>query len=189
MSVVPEYKRLRAPRGHGESLIDPPWAELARCVQENDSRLRQCCGDLQGRSWTQLRREARQELLHAARGYTAEYRDVPEIASLADRPLLLAGHQPELFHAGVWFKNFALSSLGARLGAVAVNLLIDNDILHAASIRVPSRTAAGVQVESLAFDGPTEGVPYEERTIRDAGCFESFAERVVTALGEGGGRR
>ncbi len=186
MSVIPEYKRMRAPRGHGESLIDPPWAELDRCVQDNGSRFRQFNGDVQGRDWQQLRREARQELVQAARRYTAEYRDVAEIAPLVDGPLLLAGHQPELFHAGVWFKNFALSSLGTRLGAVAVNLLIDNDVLHAASIRVPSRTAAGVHVETLAFDGVCEGVPYEERTIRDAACFESFAERVVTALGEGG---
>ena len=186
MSVVPEYKRLRAPRGHGESLIDPPWAELDGCVRDNQARIREFHGDVQGRSWQQLRREARRELLQAARGYTGEYRDLPEFASAADRPLLLAGHQPELFHAGVWFKNFALSSLGAKLDAVAVNLLIDNDTVHAVSLRVPRRVAAERHVESLAFDRPTEGLPYEDREIRDAACFESFAERVVTALGAGG---
>ncbi|MFN9917551.1 MAG: hypothetical protein ACK53L_33510, partial [Pirellulaceae bacterium] len=47
---------------------------------------------------------------------------------LADRPLILSGHQPELFHPGVWFKNFLLSSLAARHQAVALNIQVDHDL-------------------------------------------------------------
>lgn len=185
MSAVLEYKRLRAPRGHGEVLLDPPWGDLDSFVAENRARFRHEDCDLQGQSLQQLRDGARRGLLRAARQYTAEYRDVPETSCFDDGPLLLAGHQPQLFHAGVWFKNFALSSLGARLEAAAVNLLIDNDILPTAAIRVPRRTAAGWQVEAVSFDGAGEGLPYEERTIRDPPWFESFGERVVAAMGRG----
>ena len=35
----------------------------------------------------------------------------------------------QLFHPGVWLKNFALGTLARRLNAVAVNLLIDTDTI------------------------------------------------------------
>jgi hypothetical protein len=182
MSVVPEYKRLRAPRGHGQTYVEPPLDELGALARSNAGGLLQFDADLQGRSFRQLRQEARQELLQSARRYTAAYRDVPVAGAADSTLLLLAGHQPQLFHAGVWFKNFVLSSLGQQLGAAPVNLLIDNDILSAASIRVPTPSPAGWQVEALAFDQGSEALPYEERQIRDGDCFASFGRRVLAAL-------
>ena len=45
------------------------------------------------------------------------YRQV-NLPSLDPQGLIfLAGHQPELFHPGVWFKNFALGALARRHGA------------------------------------------------------------------------
>ena len=52
--------------------------------------------------------------------------------------IFLAGHQPELFHPGVWFKNFALGDLARRYQATAVNLVIDSDT-------VKSTVAAGAR--------------------------------------------
>ena len=103
----------------------------------------------------------------------------------SDGPLFLAGHQPELFHPGVWFKNFALSAPGRQVHAVAINLLIDNDILTTASIRVPRAGSPTPQVEAVAFDCGTEAVPFEERTIGDDAMFASFGERVEQAVGGG----
>ena len=40
---------------------------------------------------------------------------------------MLAGHQPELFHPGVWVKNFALNGLARRHGLTPINLVVDND--------------------------------------------------------------
>ena len=75
-------------------------------------------------------------------GYTSQYREVPErwrkIASLEDVPFLLSGHQPELFHPGVWYKNFVLGSLARKLDGVGIHLLIDSDTCRSASIRVPT---------------------------------------------------
>jgi hypothetical protein len=96
-------------------------------------------------------------------------------------PFVLAGHQPQLFHAGVWFKNFALSSLGKDLGACAVNLLIDNDILRNPSIRVPSGPQSQPHIATVAFDQATHPIPYEERTIQDDVVFTSFGGRVEQA--------
>lgn len=177
MSTAFAHNRIRAPRGHGEAVVDPPLDAVAETLSENRRLLTQTDGDLRGRSLADLRREARLTLLREARGYTSAYRDVAASPPAA-APLLVAGHQPQLFHAGVWFKNFALSALGQRLGANAVNLLIDNDVVPSTTLRVPRRTGAGLHVETLPFDGAGEPIPYEEREIRDAACWGSLPERV-----------
>src|SRR4029077_11022235 len=52
----------------------------------------------------------------------------------------VAGHQPDLFHPGVWIKNFALNGLAKSYGATPLNLIVDSDAAKATSIRVPALT-------------------------------------------------
>ncbi len=87
--------------------------------------------------------------------------------------LLVAGHQPELFHPGVWVKNFALYGLARMHNAAALNLVIDNDTIKTTALRLP----APPHVRWVLFDRWTGATPYEERTIADRGLFASFAER------------
>jgi len=112
MESAREYRILRAPSGDGQTLVDPAWQALPDAVARNREQLSYVQYDVQGRSLADLRSSARHLLLNRALGYTARYRDVPnrwrEIASLAGVPFLLSGHQPELFHPGVWYKNFVL---------------------------------------------------------------------------------
>jgi hypothetical protein len=92
-------------------------------------------------------------------------------------PFLLSGHQPELFHPGVWYKNFVLGSLARKLDGVGIHLLIDSDTCRSASVRVPTGSVNAPRVEAVAYDEPMAEVPHEERTIRDAATFSTFAER------------
>ncbi len=98
----------------------------------------------------------------------------------------MAGHQPELFHPGVWVKNFALAGLARRHGATAVNLVVDNDSVKSTSLPVPSLTTAGQpwpHLASVPFDRRADEAPWEEAAVRDEGLFSSFPGRVgeVTA--------
>ena len=52
--------------------------------------------------------------------------------------LIVTGHQPELFHPGVWVKNFALQGLARADGATALNLVVDYDTVKATVLRVPA---------------------------------------------------
>lgn len=174
------YKSIRAPRRHGQTLVDPPGETLAALIAGNRLAAAKVSYDVQGVSLRQLRAEARDHLLQEARRQTAAYRDV-SLAADDDGPLLLAGHQPQLFHPGVWFKNFALSALAHRVGGRAVNLLIDNDILRQPAIRVPTRAGDETQVISLPLDRVVETIPFEQRDVVDAELFRSFADRVRDA--------
>src|ERR1044072_5210372 len=101
-----EYHRLRAPRKDGQTLIDPPLTRAGELIAGNVALRRQWTGELQGRSLPQLIGEAREQLVAAALDYTRQYRPAHVPAPSAATPILLAGHQPQLFHPGVWFKNF-----------------------------------------------------------------------------------
>lgn len=190
MDQKTEYRRLRAPREHGQAVVDPPLAQTAGLVQSNIETLRACDYDFGGRTLEDLMTSGRRELLARARQYTLAYRDVDlaghgaELDSGGAGParVLLAGHQPSLFHAGVWFKNFVLDKLARKLVAVPINLVIDSDTIKSTSIRVPSGPISQPHVETIPFDRPGDEIPYEERPVLDRDLFTSFAVRVEEAL-------
>ncbi|MBA4017712.1 MAG: hypothetical protein C0483_11110 [Pirellula sp.] len=174
------HRKLRAPRADGGMLIDPARAKLPGVVARNIAGRNDWSFDAAGESVAAFAASARAEFVAEALAYTRAYRDVAEPTTAS--PLLLAGHQPEMFHPGVWAKNFALSGLAAATGAAAVNLVIDGDTLKAASLRVPTGTVDEPRVESVPFDAAHEEIPYEERRVADVGMFESFGARAVETL-------
>ncbi len=112
------------------------------------------------------------------RRWTSAYRSVDLPSDDPAGLLFLAGHQPELFHPGVWFKNFALGDLSRRYGAAAVNLVIDSDTLKSTSLSVPCGTPAEPHRDSVLFDRPEGRIPFEERPIFDESLFCNFGRRV-----------
>jgi hypothetical protein len=177
---------LRAPRQDGAVVAEPPLAEVGALLAANEARLA-AGGPLLGRPWSELRSAARQSLLQAAAEY---HRAAGEpVPAIADGPLLMAGHQPELFHPGVWVKNFALGGLARRHGGVAVNLVVDNDTVKSTALRLPALTTDGTPWPHLAavpFDHWPGEEPYEEAAVRDEALFRSFPERAAAIVQDWG---
>jgi hypothetical protein len=171
---------LRASSEDGAVVAEPPLAEAGRLVALNRQRLVQLPADLLGRSFAELRQAARQSVLAAARAYLQLAGEpLPPTTGLS---LLMAGHQPDLFHPGVWVKNFALNSLARKTGAVPVNLVVDNDTVKSTALYVPSLDDPPRRVR-VAFDQATTDVPYEERAVVDEELFASFPERMPAGWG------
>lgn len=180
-SSAPRARRYRAPTADRSVLIDPPWSTVPEFLDENVARRASTSGrELAGCSIAELSRRAREEIVAAARDYTATYRDVPAQINV-DR-VFLAGHQPELFHPGVWAKNFALSQLADSTGGTAINLLVDSDTLKRTTIRVPTGSVQRPRVEEIQFDTPGPEIAYEQRTIADRALWNSFGDRVREQL-------
>jgi hypothetical protein len=175
------HRRIRAPREHGQALVDPPRSQFADVLQANRQltylKVPQRRGLADG-----FTAQARRELVAAAFAYTQQYRDVGEMPDPA-APILMAGHQPELFHAGVWFKSFLLSSLAEESRSIAINLIVDNDTVDNPAIRVPTGSRQSPHVETVVLDTAADEMPYEQRGIIDVALFDSFAQRVSEALG------
>jgi hypothetical protein len=97
----------------------------------------------------------------------------------------MAGHQAELFHPGVWVKNFAINGLARRHGCVPIHLVVDNDAvksvgLHFPQVRVPLPPVqeSPPRLTAVSFDRIATDTPYEERTVQDESLFADFPKRI-----------
>ena len=176
------YRRLRAPTSDGDVLIDPPLASHSKLVAQNLANFSAWNLSMGGRTVKAIRAEARQHLIAAATHFTSQYADIPNTSDVTDRPVFLVGHQPELFHPGVWLKNFILDSLAKSDGATAIHVLIDNDVVHDATIRVPTGGINSPHLESVELDQPCDPVPWEDRTILDANLLRTAGQRIADKI-------
>jgi len=178
-----QYRKLRAPRGHGEKRIEPPLAEAGSILAANRKLLLSENRELDDLGLRKLAASARRDLIAAAAQYTRTYRSVELPDSAGDPPrVVLSGHQPELFHAGVWFKNFVLDYLGDRHQAVAINLLIDSDVVKSTAIGVPGGSPQHPTVQLVSYDKAGLGVPHEERPVLDPSTFAGFGENAAQTI-------
>lgn len=175
------YRRLRAPQLDGEMLLVPIWDECLSLARSNRNLLLDYDLRLQGKSFATLRSEARSDLGALANRYTESYSDHRHDTRI-DQPVVMSGHQPQLFHPGVWAKNFVAERLAKAVSGVAVHVIIDNDILRHHAIRVPTGKLDSPDVVSEPFDQFCEPQPYEFRRVRDRDVLDSFAERVQARL-------
>jgi hypothetical protein len=133
-----------------------------------------------GRSLQDLRSLGRNDALKAAKDYLLAVAE-PLTATSSVR-ILAAGHQPEMFHPGVWVKNFALHGLAAAAGLTPLNILVDNDTVKSTSLALPAwddaTDATSYHVEKIPFDHWPGEVPWEECTIHDQAIFATFPNRV-----------
>lgn len=178
MEELTSLSKLHAPAGNGEILAVPKLDEAENTLADNRALSRGYDVDFGGASYRELADLGRRELTNLALRYTRSYRDVPTVGPATDRATFVAGHQPELFHPGVWIKNFALSALAKRHDGVAVNLVIDSDITKSSAIRIPVGDQDNPAVTHLAFDSASERMPYEERRISNRVTFSQFGNEV-----------
>ncbi len=183
--------RLRAPRRDFALLCDPPLPAAIATAQQNHAALALEI-KLQGRTVSQVRKWTREEVLRAARIYTSQVLSASaapggrlegdfEEPSSVDL-LFVGGHQPALFHPGVWVKNFAIHEMATRSGGISLNLSVDTDVMGSTRIRVPTKQRAGLTIERVPFDTDRPRSPWEENEILDRELFESFEHRVCDLL-------
>lgn len=183
-------RQYRAPTANGAVLAEPNFEALPALVEANRRLLDRTDVIVGGLSLRELRALARREVLELAHEVSRDRPGAgqPPLESVVgplpagrgslDAPLLLAGHQPELSHPGVWVKNFALNGLARKLGGIPLHLVVDNDTLKSTSLHFPTfrdRDPHSVRMESLAFDTFSGEVPYEDRPVEDWVRFGSFA--------------
>jgi hypothetical protein len=175
----------RAPTEDGAVTAEPPLQEVGRLLTTNLLRTASDGRNLGGRPWGELRRLARTAAIKVARQYMSRRGEpVPDAGSLE---LIVAGHQPELFHPGVWVKNFALNGLARRHGLTPLNLIVDNDTVKTTALRLPTPAAvksSHPHAISEPFDRWTGEIPYEERSILDPVLFAGFGDRAGEILRE-----
>jgi len=169
---------LRAPEGQGDVLAVPAWSEAGLAVEANQRLFRDSAAQLLDVSLSDARRLALAEAEQLAREFLAE--QGLDATGVNSAGLIVTGHQPELFHPGVWVKNFAACSLAQQHGLVSLNLIVDNDTARSAAVRVPTRVEGKWRVVEVPCDAPAPAQPWEEREVLDEELFRRFAEEVAS---------
>ena len=176
--------RLRAPSRDGAVLADPPIPDALPLLADNTERLKRWDYDFQGRVVGRLRLMAWRQILEKSVDYlTSVGLDVPALPD-PSVPLIVTGHQPELFHPGVWIKNFGAAALAKKAGGSALNLIVDNDLPKATSVRVPVLDREHLRTQRVDFDSWGGETPYEDLNVVDEERFAQFAGNVREALGK-----
>ncbi|TVQ63578.1 MAG: hypothetical protein EA378_01440 [Phycisphaerales bacterium] len=102
-----------------------------------------------------------------------------------DRPVVLSGHQPGLWHPGILAKRFALTALAERTNAGSAWLVVDHDADDAGVLRIPVRTPGhpgGIDARAIRLAPDDAARPLGLRpAIADLSAMEDAIER---GLGE-----
>jgi hypothetical protein len=183
--------RLQVTREHGALVAAPPLEEVGALLALNQERLARFARPLLGRALAEWRQLARKEICTAARDYLRRAGEpLPDLPAASLDRVLMAGHQPELFHPGVWVKHFALAGLARAHQAEAINLIVDYDGVKSASLRVPRVrlplppvSEFRPRTEPVPFDRVPLGIPHEEWSVRDEALFDSLPERARRSWG------
>jgi len=173
------HQRFRVPCRNGEVLSVPDFDAIPDLIEENRRRLDCSEAVISGFPLREFRSLAQREALAQCESPGTV------VPGLSSGPLILAGHQPELSHPGVWAKNFVLNGLASKVGGIPLNLIVDNDTLKTTSLRFPvfrEGEPTTVHVEALPFDAYTGEVPYEDRQVLDRELFRSFPDRAASLL-------
>ena len=179
-----ERTRIRVPRENGTFLIHPDPAviaeHVARLREQSDLQGSTDC-EILGRSLSSFRAAARAEVVAAASKWTSKLlsRDITADSKV---PLIMTGHQPELFHPGVFAKNMATSQLASHGGGVGLNLVVDNDLMASTRIQVPVEDRENPGISTIEFDASRAPIPWEEARVADMSLLESFADRVTASM-------
>jgi len=115
---------LRTPAEDGDVLLLPPPEQLPDVLDAARERFNSMDFAVAGIAAAELRQQARAE--------AAEL-----IGADPPAPWIATGHQSEMHHAGVWFKDAATAAWAEATGGTAMHVVADLDTIHHVALFVP----------------------------------------------------
>lgn len=172
---MPVHERQRPPAGHGEVLCAPPVGEWAGIARANADAARLWPAPL-----LELREQARAEAVSAAIGYSHSIGVTPARRDGADL-IVMTGHQPELFHPGVWVKEFLVQRLSEEMFALGIDLVVDTDAAGRVELVTPCIDGEVCVCRSLLAEAPPD-VAYVQAPPPDDAARVLFRQQGMAAL-------
>lgn len=161
------HERQKPPAGHGEVLCSPPFAEWAGLAESNASAVAAWPESLRA-----LRAQARAETVAEALRFSAAI-GVAGSAPRDDALIVMTGHQPELYHPGVWVKDFLVDRLAEETGALGLDLVVDTDAAAPVALRVPCLHDGVRECEVVLTEGAPDAA-YAQRPVPQAAARDAF---------------
>ncbi|MFO0416045.1 MAG: hypothetical protein ACK5Y6_02035, partial [Pseudomonadota bacterium] len=138
---------------------------------------------------------ARAETAQVAIDYTNSLFEVARLAGIAlaapvdlgyrhDRAIVMAGHQPLIYHPGLMAKTAALARFAADSDAFGINVVIDTDLGDGGSITWPKISGSNLEIKSATLVGGKTGseILYSAQRLADRGVIEEIFKELVSDL-------
>lgn len=172
--------RWRAPSEDGAVLCVPEYHQLPNLVAQNQQAISDINVSIGGRPY----HEARQLAWESLQQTTTQWAEWAGVAQTPlRRPLLMTGHQPELYHPGVWAKNVGIHQLTHQLGGSGLNLNVDSDVAKTTILKIPMNQGEKHD-QHLAYGPPHPPLPYEDWQCHDETSFAQVSEHFADASKE-----
>ena len=126
-----------------------------------------------------LRAQARAEAVSYAERFSASIGLARSAGG--DGPIAMTGHQPELYHPGVWVKDFLLQRLCDQTGALGIDLVVDTDAAEAVTLRAPSLGPAPA-VREVPLTQSSGSCAYSQVPVPDAAARAAFRTAGIDLL-------
>ncbi|HXF82785.1 MAG TPA: hypothetical protein VNN19_08540 [bacterium] len=175
MSFLPATADFEIPQRSGEVLCVPPARDFLALAEANRRALGRTALVLAGMPLDEIRRAARAALLQAANAYAAQLGLPVTLDPRDPRPLIGTGHQPFLFHPGIWAKHLLAARLADR--AVVVNMPVDCDVAEDIGADAP-HLDGGLRVVRETLLRAEPDVPYEAIAAPAAVVWQGFLVRL-----------
>ena len=172
----------RAPAEDFGVLSRPALADWPSLAQKNYQLLNQKDLAIGTKPLAELRLQARADFLRTSAQWLGKPEAEIDLQNSVEKIWIMTGHQPELYHPGVWAKNFAVAAVAQKMGASGLNLVADTDQLKSCEIKVPSGAPENLVVRKLAFDDVADGRPYEAWNVHNSNLFQGFGNQLLDSL-------
>lgn len=101
-----------------------------------------------------------------------------------DGPVIVAGHQAEFFHTGVFAKTIAADLLAERAAGRSIFVCVDSDTMKAPFVRIPAEDAA--TVARVAIPGVSGELAVESHSPQPAAEWSRFFDEIRRRSGLAG---
>jgi hypothetical protein len=160
--------------------LEPPYGEWRTLLEKNRTELTTRAERLGSERLFTIR----EAVYEAALSYSAMLAGLAESRGLSismpqvesfdrPRPIVMAGHQPVVYHPGLLFKNERLSCCARENNALAINVIIDTDEGDAGKLVWPLRQADSLVLKSATVSS-SEGVFASQHVVSAQDVREVF---------------
>lgn len=153
MTVPSPSAKPVAPRGDGAVLLLPEPASWRGLVASNRRLIEGWSFPVAGRPVAEVRARLRNLVATASRNLAKRLTGRSPAPVAPDAPFIVAGHQPELEHPGVWVKHLVIRRLAVAMGGAAFHLIADGDVPKSGDLALPVVTGGRVSVRTVRWAG------------------------------------
>jgi len=196
-----------APKRNRDVFLYPALDRIPELILENRHKIRDYKFEINGVPFQILRDKSRMEVLRQAACYTngiksllrkdtsglclyvrnsTQSNTINELTldyeAVKNIPIVQTGHEPILYHPGIWIKNHLAHYLVKIVGGISVNMIVDNDACNMGFMYVPILSEISTSVGKVAFVKNKDHVAYEEIVFDDFEPILQFKEEVIDLL-------